>query len=103
MESEKVTYWASDSDKIKELIDYIQNNKDLFYVENLSFTSHMVLDNSYINAFKIDVSTDEKTYEYLSLKYIRLFNKYHARNINISYLKLQSIGDQIKEIILEEW
>ena len=103
LESESVSYWASDSDKIKEFIKYIQDNKDLFYIDTITYESNRVMDKDYINAFKVDVRTNEKTYEYLFVKYSRVFSKYNARNVNIDYLKLKSIGDKIKESIPEEW
>jgi hypothetical protein len=89
IKSDNVPYWHSDG--ITELVDYITNNFDKFYV-NIFDVEYAVIndifDDEYVKVFDIEIYMNQETYDYINNNYKRVLQKYDKKIFDISYIKL---------------
>ena len=73
------------SDKISNLLDYIEENSDRFIKETYEITYDTRKSYEYIKSFQLDLLTDCETYNYVKENYRSLLEHYNKDTIFISY------------------
>ncbi len=89
IKSENISYWQSDS--INELVDFIRENLDDFYIDVFHVEYAKVDDifeDEYVKRFDIELYTSQEIYDFISDNYSRVLKKYDKRIIDATYVKL---------------
>lgn len=92
----KVPHWSSLTEKITELVDYIDKNMDNFYVELFEIEYGLIIDEVYVSSFNIDVRTDKETYKYIATHYKRILDKYDKYRIELTDIKFHALSNNHK-------
>ena len=91
-----MSYWRSDSDLIKELVEYIKSNINNFCIETFEIKENTIYDTNYIQSFDIVIYTNTETYNHISNKYNTLLEKYDKYTIDLTGIEFYPLSSNHK-------
>lgn len=82
IQCDNLSYWRSD--RPTELIEYLTNNIDDYYVEKFDVDYSHVFDNKYVRSFDIEIHMSKTTYDNLMNKFQGTIAQYNKNIVDIS-------------------
>lgn len=86
-----ISYWHANTPT--ELVEYIENNLDLFDINVLNVKRSRVFNDLYIREFDIEIDMSNETYNYMFNRFQNQIARYNKNGVDVSLYRLQSLEE----------